>query len=279
MFLKFGITQATNMLKKKEAMFAFLILLGLVIYTFIGNVLEFQGMDAVEMYHPMKLLLLSYNRTDNNADMTALFIQLYPFLIVLPAGFSLSKEYQHGEHVYLCARLGNRAYKLSKIFAAFLATGIVFTVPFLMEFLLNCVSFPLNAVGDLSNWSVYSEDYLERVGNYFMGGLYEANPYIYAVIGILLFGLASGLLGAATVVISSLIRVKYNIFLFLPPLILLNLSLMLPTDYLPFSVQWYDYLLLFNEEAKSGIYFAIVVAALLIFVAAGSFASSRKDCL
>lgn len=279
MFLKFVFTQVANMLKKKEAMFAFLILFAMVIYTFISNVLEFQGMDVAEMYHPMKLMLVSYNRVANDADMTALFIQLYPFLIVLPAGFGLSKEYQLGEHVYLSARLGNRTYKLSKILASFLATAIVFTVPFLMEFLLNCVSFPLDAVGDLSNWPIYDEQYLERVGNYFMGGLYEANPYIYALVGILLFGLASGLLGTVTVVISSLIRVKYNIFLFLPSLILLNLPLMLPADNLPFSVQWYDYLLLFDEEAKSGIFFAIAAAILLVFVAAGSYVSSRKDCL
>ncbi len=279
MFLKLVLTQVTNILKKKEAMFAFLILFAMVIYTFISNVLEFQGMDVAEMYHPMKLMLVSYNRVANDADMTALFIQLYPFLIVLPAGFGLSKEYQLGEHVYLSARLGNRIYKLSKVLASFVATAIVFTVPFLMEFLLNCVSFPLDAAGDLSNWSAYDEQYLEGVGNYFMGGLYEANPYIYALVGILLFGLASGLLGAATVVISSLIRVKYNIFLFLPPLILLNLPLMLPADNLPFSVQWYDYLLLFDEEAKSGIFFAIAAAALLVFVAAGSYVSSRKDCL
>ncbi len=279
MFLKFVFTQVANMLKKKEAMFAFLILFAMVIYTFISNVLEFQGMDVAEMYHPMKLMLVSYNRVANDADMTALFIQLYPFLIVLPAGFGLSKEYQLGEHVYLSARLGNRTYKLSKILASFLATAIVFTVPFLMEFLLNCVSFPLDAAGDLSNWPVYDEQYLEGVGNYFMGGLYEANPYIYALVGILLFGLASGLLGAATVVISSLIRVKYNIFLFLPSLILLNLPLMLPADNLPFSVQWYDYLLLFDEEAKSGIFFAIAAAILLVFVAVGSVVSSRKDCL
>lgn len=279
MYRKLIITQVTYLLKKKEAMLAFFILFGMVIYTFIGNVLEYQGMDIAEMYHPMKLMLLSYNRTSGNAEMTGLLIQLYPFLIVLPAGFCLSKEYQLGEHVYLSARLGNCAYKWSKVLAAFLATAIVFTVPFLMEFVLNCVSFPLHAVGDLSNWPGFDGDYLEGIGNYFMGGLYEANPYIYALVGILLFGLLSGLLGAVTVVISSLIRVKYNVFLFLPSLILLNLTLMIPADDVPFSLEWYDYLLLFNEEGKSGVFFVIVVAVVLVFVAAGTFADSRKDCL
>ncbi len=279
MYRKLIITQVTYLLKKKEAMLAFFILFGMVIYTFIGNVLEYQGMDIAEMYHPMKLMLLSYNRTSGNAKMTGLLIQLYPFLIVLPAGVCLSKEYQLGEHVYLSVRLGNCAYKWSKVLAAFLATAIVFTVPFLMEFVLNCVSFPLHAVGDLSNWPGFDGDYLEGIGNYFMSDLYEANPYIYALVGILLFGLLSGLLGAVTVVISSLIRIKYNVFLFLPSLILLNLTLMIPADDVPFSLEWYDYLLLFNEEGKSGVFFVSVVAVVLVFVAAGTFAGSRKDCL
>lgn len=279
MSLKLVMSQVTYLLKKKEAMLAFFILFAMVIYTFIRNVLEFQGMDIASMYHPMKLMLLSYDRVNYNADMTSLFIQLYPFLITLPAGFCLSKEYQLGEHVYLSARLGNQVYKLSKVIAAFLTTAIVFAVPFLMEFLLSCVSFPLNATGDLSNWSVYSEEYVKAAGNYSMGGLYEANPYIYALVGILWFGLVSGLLGTLPVVISSLIKVKYNVFLFLPSIILLNLTHVFSADDAPFSIQWYDYLLLFNWEVKSSAFLAIVVVVVLMFVVVGSLISSRKDCL
>lgn len=222
-------------IEKERGNACIFILFGMVIYTFISNVLEYQGMDIAEMYHPMKLMLLSYNRVNEDADMTGLLIQLYPFLVVLPAGFSLSKEYQLGEQVYLSARLGNRAYKWCKVLAAFLATAIVFSVPF--------------------------------------------HPYIYALVGILLFGLVSGLFGAVTVVISSFIRVKYNVFLFLPSLILLNLTVILPTEQVPFSLEWYDYLLLFNDERKNSIFFAIVVAGLLVFATAGTFVSSRKDCL
>lgn len=54
---------------------------------------------------------------------------------------------------------------------------------------------------------------------------------------------------------------------------------MIPADDVPFSLEWYDYLLLFNEEGKSGVFFVIVVAVVLVFVAAGTFAGSRKDCL
>lgn len=61
--------------------------------------------------------------------------------------------------------------------------------------------------------------------------------------------------------------------------ILLNLLHVLPAEDAPFSPQWYDYLLLFDEEVKSGVFFGIVVAVVLVFVVVGSLISSRKDCL
>lgn len=279
MFLKAVFAQVKYLLKRKEAAITFIILFGMVISNFIRNVLEFQGMDVIEMFNPMKLLLLSYNITNYKADLTIMFTQLYPILVVLPAGFALAKEYQLGENVYMSARLGNKAYKSGKIIAAFLTTAIVFVSPMLMEFVLNCISFPLNATGDLSNWSAYDEDYLKLVDNYFMSDLYKMNSYIYALAGIMLFGLVSGLISAVTVVISSLIKVKYNIFLFLPSLVLLNLSLIITTDNAPFSFRWYDYLLLFSEPEKNNIFFVIVILIILIFVTAGVCVSRRKDCL
>lgn len=279
MFLKAVFAQVKYLLKRKEAAITFIILFGMVISNFIRNVLEFQGMDVIEMFHPMKLLLLSYNITNYKADLTIMFTQLYPILVVLPAGFALAKEYQLGENVYMSARLGNKVYKSGKIVAAFLTTAIVFVAPLLMEFVLNCISFPLNATGDLSNWPAYDEGYLKLVDNYFMSDLYKMNPYIYAIAGIMLFGLVSGLISAVTVVISFLIKVKYNIFLFLPSLVLLNLSLIITTDNAPFSFRWYDYLLLFSEPEKNNIFFVIVILIILIFVTAGVCVSHRKDCL
>lgn len=61
----------------------------------------FQSKDIVEMYHSMKLLLLSYNRTYLNVTNTLLLVQLYPLLVVIPAGFSLAREYQLGTNVFL----------------------------------------------------------------------------------------------------------------------------------------------------------------------------------
>lgn len=276
MFWKVTISQTRYLLKKKEAVLVFLVLFGLVIYNFIGNVLEFQGMDVVDMYLPMKLMVLSCNRTTDN---TLLLIQMYPLLVALPAGLALSKEYQLGEQVYLSARLGTKMYRFSKIVAAFLTTTIIFTTPFLMEYILHCVSFPLEAIGDLNNWSTYEVWYLKSISKYFMAGLYEWNEYVYTLVGILLLGVVSGLLGAMTVVISGLIKVKFNVFLLLPAIVLLNTSVTLTKKESPFSYRWYDYLLLFNDWEKNSLFFVIVVGVLVLFVVTGAVLASRKDCL
>ena len=281
MIFKATMAQTAFLLKKKEAVCTFYVLFIMVIMNFIGNVLEFQGRDVIKMYQPMKLLLLSYNRINWNASNTLLLTQLYPLLVVCPAGFSLAKEYQLNMRVFLVSRLGNFKYQVSKYLAVFLTTMIIFTVPFLLEIILNCVSFPLSAAGDLSNMSVYDVEYRNDVNRYFMKSIYLCSPYLYAVAGTFLFGAVSGLLGVFTAAVSSLIKVKYNVFLFLPVFAALNLSMILASK-LPKgapSTRWDDYLLIFNEEIKNISYFAIGIVVLVLFSVGAAYISGRKDCL
>ena len=281
MIFKATISQTAFMLKKKESICVFYVLLFMVIINFIGNVLYFQGKDVVKMYQPMKLLLLSYNRINWNASNTLLLIQLYPLLVVCPAGFSLAREYQLGTRVFLVSRLGNFTYQVSKYLSAFLTTMIIFTVPFLLEIILNCLSFPLPATGDLSNLSIYDSAYRIGVNRYFMKSIYLYSPYLYAVIGTLFFGVVSGVLGVFTVAVSSVIRVKYNVFLFLPVFVTLNMSTILargfPKD-AP-SIKWYDYVLLFNDELKSISFVLTCILVLFLFLIGAICVSGRKDCL
>ena len=172
MFFRSTLTQISFLLRRKGALAAFYILLFMVLSNFIGNVLAFQGLDVIQMYHPMKILLLSYNRINYNADMTILLTQLFPILVTCPAGFALAKEYQLGTDVMIVSRLGQRRYRMSKLLAAFVTTFVVFTVPFMLEIFLNCISFPLNAAGDLTNWGYYDSAYRTAVGNYYMWRLF-----------------------------------------------------------------------------------------------------------
>lgn len=119
MFLRATLHQTKFLLKTKEATLTFVVLLILVLSNFIGNVVEFQGMDVTAMYHPMKLLTLSYNKSLYDANTIILFVQLYPILVVFPAGFSYIKERQTREELYLTSRMGKSFYYISKLVAAF----------------------------------------------------------------------------------------------------------------------------------------------------------------
>ena len=233
------------------------------------------------MIQPMKLLLLSFDRTNLNATNTLLLIQLYPLLVVFPAGFSLARDYQLGTRVFLVSRLGNATYQISKYLSVFLATMIIFTVPFLLEIILNCISFPMSAAGNLSNLSMYDGAYRNAVDKYLMKGIYLYSPYLYAVIGTLFFGAVSGLFGVFTAAVSSLIRVKYNVFFFLPVFILLNLTTIFAGRFpkeAP-SIKWYDYILLFDDEGKKAGFLIAGILVITLFSIIAANISGRKDCL
>lgn len=270
MLLKESVRQTGFLLKQKEAVFTLVVLFWIVLWNYVKNVIEFQGLDVSQMYEPVKLLTLSYNKTYYDADTILLFTMLYPFLIPLAAGLSYAKEQQTKEEIFLTIRLGKDNYMLTKILSVFLATAIIFVLPFLMEIFINCVSFPLKAHGDLTNLSIYSQEYAEMVHRYPASTIYMASPVFYAVLGTLLFGVCSGMMAAFTTAISFCFSIKYRVILFFPSFLLLNSTLYL-NEILPAGscqVSWYNYLLLFDDSRKINWY--LPTTAVLLFVTTAS---------
>ena len=228
--------QTLFMLRQNIALMVFYILLAIVFLNFGSNVLTFQGRDIIDMYHPAKMLVLSYDQVYDNMDIMLLLIQLYPILIVCPAGFTLLSEKKRKTDCVLITRIGSIQYYLGKTIAAFFVTMIVFTIPFLIEFGLNCVSFPLAASGDFVDLNRYSPDYIELTSNYMFPALFHMNSYLYTFVGILFWGVTSGIIGMFTVALSGIISFRFKILLFLPVYILLNIPAYMPkiTDKLPF---------------------------------------------
>lgn len=64
------IVQTKYLLKQKGAIFTFYAFLILVLINYFHNIFDFTGYEVIDMYHPMKLLSLSYNRVNYNADTT-----------------------------------------------------------------------------------------------------------------------------------------------------------------------------------------------------------------
>lgn len=276
MYFKATRAQIKLLLFQWGALLAFGLLLALMLNNFVENVLEHQGTEVVLMYHPMKLLSLSHDKTNYKADTMMLLVQLVPLLICIPAALSLAKEQHTGASVLMASRLGSRTYLFSKVTAVFVVTTLVFSLPFLLEIVLNCVSFPLNATGDLANWTIYDDEYIQTTQHFLLYPLYRLSPYLYAVVETLRFGATMGLLAAATLTLSALVRVKFRVLLLLPPFLLLQLSAYL-SQY--FDVYWANYVTLFHGEARNDLVYWAAVAVLLAFVVLGSLYASRKDWL
>jgi hypothetical protein len=273
--------QVSFMLRQNIALMVFYILLAIALLNFCINVMTFQGSDIIEMYHPAKLLVLSYNQVYNNMDLMLLLIQVYPILIVCPAGFALLSEKKRKTDCVIIARIGSVQYYLGKIIAAFFVTMIVFVLPFLIEYGLNCVSFPMAADGDFIDLNWYSTQYIELTSNYRLSTLFYANSYLYTLLGIFFFGIVSGIIGMFTVALSEIIQFRFKLLLFLPIYVLLNIYLYLPaiTDRLPFTIKWYDYILLFDDVVKDDAFFVGVLIALVLISIACSVASGKRDRL
>lgn len=276
MFFKATRTQIKLLVFQWSSLLAFGLLLTLALNNFVENVLEYQGTDVVLMYHPMKLLSLSHNKTNYKADTMMLLVQLVPLLICIPAALSLAQEQHSGTSVLLASRLGGRTYLFSKVTAVFVVTTLVFSLPFLLEIVLNCISFPLKATGDLANWTIYDDEYIQTTKHFLLYPIYRLSPYLYAVVETLRFGATMGLLAAATLTLSALIRVKFRVLLLLPPFLLLQLSTYL-SQY--GDVYWANYVTLFHGEARNDLVYGAAVAIPLAFVVLGSLYASRKDWL
>lgn len=274
--------QVSFILRQNTAIFVFYILLAVALRKFVSNVLIYQGSDVIDMCHPAKMLSLSFNQVFETLDALLLLIQLYPVVVVCPAGFILFLEKNRKEDVLLITRIGSVKYYMCKTIASFLATMIIFTVPFLIELGLNCLSFPLGAEGDFVNLNRYDPDYISLIENYIFPNLYHLNPYLYALMGIFLFGIFSGVMAMFTVALSGIIKLQYRIFLFLPVFIMLNIASYIPetvVNGIPFSINWYNYVSLFDHTVKNETCFFIFLLLLIVVSFVCSFIKGKVDQL
>lgn len=278
MLIKAIKNQTIFLLKQKEASLTFILLLAVVLGNYITNVLTFRGTDVSQMYQPMKLLALSLNKVYFSANIQLLIVMIYPTLVAVPAGFSYTKEQQTKEEVYMIYRLGKNRYLQSKLWASFFTTTIVFTVPFMLEILMNMLSFPMNAIRDLSNLSIYNTDYAIMVHNYIGSAIYIASPSLYAILTTLFFGVVSGILGTLPVAISFVLTVKYRTLLILPTFVLLNATTYLNIlDRNKSSLSWYKYLLLFDDTPKNIIVPLMGVGIIIITIFGFYLYGRNKD--
>lgn len=268
--------QIKLMLRQRGAIFAFYIILLFVMLNYLNNIMAYQGLDVVQMYHPVKLLLLSDANVDSPYGFY--FLQLYPLLVIFPSGFSFFKDRECNEVVFWCTRLGKRNYFPGKLAASFIVSGIVFAVPMLLELILNYLSYPAKALGD-PYFTLYDSSYKQAVDGYFLSGIYREAPYFYAFICIIYIAVISGIFSMFTVAVSTF-RIRYKVFLFLPVYILLYFTALSGQQLgLPFSTSYFSYLTFCNFAPRNDFLFFTILIILTFLSIVIMLFQSRKDYL
>ncbi len=268
-------SQMNIIFRRKTAMITFYIMIIFVICNYISNVLTYNGYDILEMYEPVKLLLLSDENV--NSPFGFYFMQIYPFIVVLPAGFSLSVDKQSNTMLFLCSRVGNRNYFIGKIIAAFFAALIIFFIPLSLEVILNYFSFPKEAMGNLYNLGVYSQNYIDIVKSYPFSQIYVTHPYIYVIGWSILFGVAAGMLNVITIAVSTF-RIPYKVLLFLPVYFILNAMYWIG-DYFGRPISHFFFLRMFVPNQPGYLIFYGVIFILFLLSIVVIIKKGKKDYL
>ncbi len=259
---------------RKAPIGMFLFLYAYVLLNYLTNVFRFSGTDVTDMYMSMYLLVLS----QENASFHFFFMQYFPLLLVIPASFSFLQDKSSRALNYLAARMGRRRYYVSKGIAVFLIAFAVFTLPFLLEILLNCIAFPMDAVGHVSNFNNYEK--MESFERMFLVKLFCYSPYLYAVLFTFIFGIVTGVLSVFALGISML-KMRFKVFVFLPCYLLLYASYFgnrIPglngTD-----TNYFIYFSIFDDAPKNGVGYFLVVLLVALVPAVIIHEKGKRDCL
>lgn len=276
MFIKSVQSQLTIIKEKKSYYLMFLLMFGWVLCNYFHNVFQYAGRDILDMYQPMRILTLA----DSGLYFYILML-LYPIIVIIPASFSYLYDQDVGEQIFLQSKIGITNYYLGKLVAVMIATFFVFTVPFLLEIILNCISFPLGATGLTTNINVYDNIELNNIQKLLFPNLYIKSVYAYTIISTLLFGAASSIIAGFSLALSMKFKFKFKALLLLPTYIMLYMTGLTGDVFQGTKLQtsYHSYFDLFDIGEKNTLAY-IFIGFILLGISVGLVIyRSRKDQL
>lgn len=232
--------QLKIMIYKKEFKYAALATLAYACISFVFVLTEFQGVDISQIKDANQLICFSQlNR------LWFFFSLLYPFLVVLPFSTSYLDDCENQVLPIYFSRVSKISYYLSKLLACFIGTTLVILIPFLFNIVLCNLFLPHNHNTWFGEYSM-GNYYRQLLGTNILYNtphsempllkIYLRSPFLYNILYLLLFSGFSGLLGACTLSVSFLLRVK-KIALFVPPFAIIQLLRVLDAYYFSLSLE------------------------------------------
>lgn len=263
--------QMSVMWNRKSTIAMYVLMCGLVGANFITNVKNYAGYNVWNMYHPMRLALLG-----DYGSFSLSFMQYFPFLVVLPAAFTYFSDRNCRENIIIETKTNRKAYYTGTMLAVFATTFLVFAAPLFFEMILNCIAFPIQALGDQSNISMFENS--SMIDGYLFSELWILNPFLYTFLMILLFGCVAGILACFASVCSLTIIVRFRVFIFIPVYVLLQIIIMLEDVFkLDFSTHYFFYLRFFCSYRNNELCYMGAIVVLLVLTSIMLFIKMRKD--
>ena len=240
----------------------FFIVCAFVIANHVQNVTFYLDKDYYQLHDGVKLLLLS----TYSSGFGFYFVQVFPVLAVLPAGFSFVMDRKNSSQFLMAARSGADIYYRSKWLAIFTSSFLVFTIPLILEMFLSVIAFPISVTADPGNVGLFQQSYINQVNAYPLSGLFIANRWLYMLLHITIFGIASGTFNVFTAALSTYYH-RFPILLFLPIFLTLYLlyfvNLVLPG--LNTSTNYFFYLQAFSGvDTNYLLYFLFLVGLIVV---------------
>ena len=211
------INQIKSMLKRKEVFITLIIMFAAVIYNYFVNIRKYFGYEIADLPSYLEMCIMS----DSNLDTMLNMVSIIPFLSIIPAGFSIAKDIKLGRDRYWIYRIGRKKFYVSKIAAVCSVTFLCFFIPLFFEALLNLITFPKDAHGNLQDAAMYDESF-RRIRKYYLFKLYFYHPFIYEILVSIFFSVMMAVFAFITGSVSYYVN-KYTAFLFLPCYVLINL--------------------------------------------------------
>ena len=268
----YQLRRTADTLTVRLVFYGFLIL---VIMHSIGVISRFWGMDAVSMIEPMKLRIM-YDETN---QITIRLIQLFPFLAVIPAGFSYFDDSKNQTDIVIRVRSGNAAYVRDSLLSSFIVSFFTYWIPFMLEIGILSVAMDAGISRDPSGLSYYQSGMQSYIGNYFFADLYKTHPILHAMAEVSAWAAMVGALACFAVAVS-FFGIKIRALVFLPVLMVVY-AVGFVGDFLGtgFTTNYMWYLLGYDGHQKNDLFLLVLFATLAAACIASGIINARRDRL
>lgn len=259
MFLNSLKMQLTNILEKKSTVITFFITMGFMLFNFFENVIR---NSKVEYTSQMQEIVKGITLSDwSNSGY--FFMQFLPILIVVPTACAYITDKDTRIKVYIESRCGKKCYWYTKILSVFIATFLVFVIPFLIELLMSSICFDITSKGDPSLFEYYQT--VELDNRYMFSKLYINNGLLYGIVMTIILCLIFAILATFNFSITTFSIFKFKIFTFFPIYLMLYIIKFIQrVAKLDYSVDYFSLLRLFNFQTKNYWVYTTFFTALII---------------